>query len=246
MTRDAEVSTGDFLELVLAGVPAESDIGVVQGVLRQLRMAIDQFAAQEHRTEYLIRLASALLDLAQEAEAGSDRQLAFARYFANSAITTEHLAIVAGLLDETLEWPGLDIDTDTATGRRQAATARASVPTAEAKVAAWDAILHDTSLPNAMIEATIAGFMNRGQTALTDPYIDRYFEALPAVWNERTMEIAQSITMGLFPMFSVDAETVARVGTFLSGDHGPALIRLVSEGRDGLLRAGRARAKDAN
>ncbi len=274
MTRDAEVSTGDFLELVLAGVPAESDIGVVQGVLRQLRMAIDQFAAQEHRTEYLIRLASALLDLAQEAEAGSDRQLAFARYFATSAITTEHLAIVAGLLDETLEWPGLDIDTDmrwfllqqlveagergddainseladddTATGRRQAATARASVPTAEAKVAAWDAILHDTSLPNAMIEATIAGFMNRGQTALTDPYIDRYFEALPAVWNERTMEIAQSITMGLFPMFSVDAETVARVGTFLSGDHGPALIRLVSEGRDGLLRAGRARAKDAN
>ena len=274
MTRDAEVSTGDFLELVLAGVPAESDIGVVQGVLRQLRTAIDQFAAEEHRTEYLIRLASALLELAQGAEAGSDRQLAFARYFATSAVTTEHLEIVAGLLDGTLEWPGLDIDTDmrwfllqqlveagergdeaidseladddTATGRRQAATARASVPTGEAKAAAWDAILHDTSLPNAMIEATIAGFMNRGQTALTNPYIDRYFEALPTVWNERTMEIAQSITMGLFPMFTVDDETIARVSTFLSGDHGPALTRLVSEGRDGLLRAGRARAKDAS
>jgi len=273
MTRDAEVSTGDFLELVLAGVPAESDIGVVQGVLRQLRMAIDQFAAEEHRTEYLIRLASALLDLAQEAEAGSDRQLAFARYFATSAVTTEHLEIVAGLLDGTLEWPGLDIDTDmrwfllqqlveagergdesidseladddSATGRRQAATARASIPTGEAKAAAWEAILHDTSLPNAMIEATIAGFMNRGQTALTDPYIDRYFEALPAVWNERTMEIAQSITMGLFPMFSVDDETIDRVGTFLSGDHGPALTRLVSEGRDGLLRAQRARTRDS-
>ena len=75
MTRDAEVSTGDFVDLVLAGVAAETDIGVVQGVLRQARMAIDQFAADDHRTEYLVRFAFRTLELAQAAEAGSDRQL---------------------------------------------------------------------------------------------------------------------------------------------------------------------------
>ena len=36
MTRDAEVSTGDYLSLVLSGVGVESDIGVVQVILRQL------------------------------------------------------------------------------------------------------------------------------------------------------------------------------------------------------------------
>ncbi|HEV8024044.1 MAG TPA: aminopeptidase N, partial [Candidatus Nanopelagicales bacterium] len=94
MTRDAEVSTGEFVDLVLAGLEAETDIGVVQGVLRQSRMAIDQFAADVHRSEYLIRFAERLHDLARFAEAGSDRQLAFTRSFAGAATTNEQLAIV--------------------------------------------------------------------------------------------------------------------------------------------------------
>jgi aminopeptidase N len=273
MTRDAEVSTGDFVQLVLSGLEAETDIGVVQGVLRQARMAIDQFAADPHRTEYLIRFADRTLDLAQSAEAGSDRQLAFARSFAGSANTSEHLAIVEGLLDGTTTWDGLVVDTDlrwflllqlisagsrgadaidaelarddTATGRRQAAMARASIPTREAKDWAWNEIFDNTELPNAMLEATIGGFLDRSHCELTDPFTERYFAALPDVWAERTMEIAQSITMGLFPAFSVGDDTVARADAFLAGEPSPALARLVSEGRDGLLRARRARERDA-
>ena len=273
MTRDAEVSTGDFVQLVLSGLEAETDIGVVQGVLRQARMAIDQFAADPHRTEYLIRFADRTLDLAQSAEAGSDRQLAFARSFAGSATTSEHLAIVEGLLDGTTTWDGLVVDTDlrwflllqlisagsrgadaidaelarddTATGRRQAAMARASIPTHEAKDWAWNEIFDNTELPNAMLEATIGGFLDRSHCELTDPFIERYFAALPDVWAERTMEIAQSITMGLFPAFSVGDDTVARADAFLAGEPSPALARLVSEGRDGLLRSRRARERDA-
>ena len=273
MTRDAEVSTGDFVQLVLSGLEAETDIGVVQGVLRQARMAIDQFAADPHRIEYLIRFAERTLDLAKSAEAGSDRQLAFARSFAGSATTSEHLSIVEGLLDGTTTWNGLVVDTDlrwflllqlisagsrgadaidaelarddTATGRRQAAMARASIPTREAKDWAWNEIFENTELPNAMLEATIGGFLDRSHCELTDPFIERYFAALPDVWAERTMEIAQSITMGLFPAFSVGDDTVARADAFLAGEPSPALARLVSEGRDGLLRARRARERDA-
>ena len=274
MTRDAEVSTGEFVDLVLAGVAAETDIGVVQGVLRQTRMAIDQFAADQHRTEYLMRFAFRLLELARAAEPGSDRQLAFTRSFAGAATTNEHLEIVESLLDGTTVWSGLEIDTDlrwfllqqlvsagtrglsaideelsrddTATGRRQAAMARASIPTAEAKASAWKEILHNTELPNAMLEATIGGFLDRAHCHLTDPYIAPYFEVLPRIWDERTMEIAQSITMGLFPAYSVDQRTIDQADAFLAADHKPALHRLVAEGRDGLLRARRARERDAS
>ena len=274
MTRDAEVSTGDFVDLVLAGVAAETDIGVVQGVLRQARMAIDQFAADQHRTEYLMRFAFRLLELARSAEPGSDRQLAFTRSFAGAATTNEHLEIVESLLDGSAEWPGLQIDTDlrwfllqqlvsagtrglaaideelarddTATGRRQAAMAKASIPTTEAKAAAWQEIVHNTNLPNAMLEATIGGFLDRTHCHLTDPYITPYFEVLPQIWEDRTMEMAQSITMGLFPAYSVDQQTIDKADAFLAVDHKPALQRLVAEGRDGLLRARRARERDAS
>ena len=57
MTRDAEWSTGDYLQLALSGLPAESDIGVVQKVLLQVRTAIELYAAPEHRDEYRQRLA---------------------------------------------------------------------------------------------------------------------------------------------------------------------------------------------
>ncbi|MFZ1669723.1 MAG: aminopeptidase N, partial [Candidatus Nanopelagicales bacterium] len=44
MTRDAEIGTADYLKLVLAGLPHEGDVGVVQQVIRQLRTAIDVYA----------------------------------------------------------------------------------------------------------------------------------------------------------------------------------------------------------
>ncbi|MBM03074.1 MAG: aminopeptidase N [Micrococcales bacterium] len=274
MTRDAEVSTGDFVQLVLAGIETETDIGVVQGVLRQARMAIDQFAADSHRHEYLVLLARRTLELARRSEPGSDRQLAFTRSSASAATTPEHVATVAALLDGTEQWDGLVIDTDlrwflllqlvsaglrgnddiatelasddTATGRRQAATARASVPTAEAKQWAWEEIFHNADLPNAMLEAAIAGFADRDHRDLTDAYLDSYFDALPGVWAERTMEIAQSITMGLFPIYSIEDSTIDRADRFLASDPSPALARLVAEGRDGLLRAQRARERDGD
>jgi aminopeptidase N len=273
MTRDAEVSTGDFLRLVLSGIARETDIGVVQGVLRQLKSAIDQFGAPEHRAEYLARLCEAMREHAEAADAGSDRQLAFTRAFVASAATPAQLDVVASLLDGSLVWEGLAVDTDlrwyllqrlvttglreddaivaeqdaddTATGRRQAAVARAARPTAVAKDLAWAEIIDRTDLPNAIMDATIGGFVQPDQVDLLRAYRDRYFEVLPRVWEDRTMEMAQSITMGLFPMFLVDDETIAATDAFLEGDLNSALRRLITEGRDGVLRAARARAKDA-
>ena len=273
MTRDAEVSTGDFLTLVLSGIGRETDIGVVQGVLRQLKSAVDQFAAPEHRHDYLVRLAAAVRGFAEAAPAGSDHQLAYTRAFVSSATTDEQVDLVGALLDGSVVWEGLAVDTDlrwfllqrlvakgrfeddtieselagddTATGRRQAAVARAARPSAVAKELAWAEVVDRTDLPNAILEATIGGFMQPDHVEELVAFRDRYFEVLPRIWSERTMEMAQGITMGLYPVFLVDEETVAATDAFLTGDLNSAVRRLVGEGRDGILRAMRARAKDA-
>ncbi|MBI1352317.1 MAG: aminopeptidase N [Actinomycetales bacterium] len=274
MTRDGEVSTGDFLSLVLSGIGTETDIGVVQGVLRQLRTAIDFYATPEHRADYLARLADATRTLAEAAAPGSDHQLAFTRAFTSSASTPDQLDTVAALLDGSLLWDGLAVDTDlrwfllqrlvitgraqdtaiddelasddTATGRRQAAIARAARPTAEAKAQAWADIIDRTDLPNAILEATIGGFVNADQLDLLTPYRDRYFAVLAQVWQERTMEMAQAVTMGLYPALLIDEATLAATDAFLAQEGlNSACRRLVSEGRDGVVRAIRARATDA-
>ena len=277
MTRDAEVSTGDYLSLVISGIGSESDVGVVQGVLRQLRTAIDVYAATGHRGEYSARLASATHTHAQSAQPGSDHQLAFTRAFVASATTTAQLDVVEGLLDGSIIWDGLTIDTDlrwfllqrlvtagrreddaieaelrrddTATGRRQAALARAARPTAVAKDLAWADVIDRTDAPNAILEATIAGFMQPEQTELLLPYRKKFFEDLPRVWEKRTHETASSITMGLYPTLLVDEETVTATEEFLAqhnaATQSPAGRRLLIEARDGIERAIRARRKDA-
>ena len=45
MTRDAEMPARDYVAMVLAGIGGETDIGVVQSLLRQVQSAITQFAS---------------------------------------------------------------------------------------------------------------------------------------------------------------------------------------------------------
>jgi aminopeptidase N len=274
MTRDAEVSTGDYLSLVLGAIGRESDIGVVGVVLRQLRSAIDQFAAPANRDGYRQRLADGMLELARAAAPGSDHQLTFTRVFAGVARSSEHLRIVAGLLDGSIVWEGLAIDTDlrwhlleqlvaagvaeddaieaeltrddTATGRRRAAFARASRPTPVAKELAWADVMDRTDLPNAMLEATMGGFVQPEQLDLLRPFRARYFEDLPRVWAQRTMEMAQDITSTLYPFLLVDDETLRLTDAYLQRtDLAAAQRRLLIEGRDAVMRAQRAQARDA-
>ena len=273
MTRDAEVSTGQFLDLVASSIGKEPDVGVVQTVLRQLRAAIDQFATAEHRPEYLERLAATLHDLAVAAAPESDHQLAFSRAFVGCAQTDAQLDVVAGLLSGDTVWPGLKVDTDlrwtllqrlvardrldddaieaeltaddTATGRRQAAYARAARPTAVAKDLAWADLMERTDLPNAIVDSTAGGFVQADQLDLLRPYVARYFAELPEVWSGRTQQIGQSLATALYPFLFVEQATLDATDAFLAGDLNSALHRIIVEGRDSIVRALAARAKDA-
>jgi aminopeptidase N len=273
MLREAEMATRDYVELVLGGVDQETDISVVQTLLATTRAAIDVYADPADRLSLASRWTSGLHRLAHAAEPGSDEQLAYTRAWAVVAASPEHVDEVAGLLDGSRELPGLVVDTDlrwlllerlvvvgraagpdidaelarddTAAGHRHAAYARAARPTEQAKAEAWALAVEGDTLPNAQLAATASGFGQPEHRVLLRPYVDRYLEAVPRLWAERTNETAQTLVVRLFPRVLADKETAGRVRRWLDGaEVPPALRRLVREGLADLERAVRAQERD--
>ncbi|MFF1321065.1 aminopeptidase N [Streptomyces chartreusis] len=274
MTRDAELATRDYLSLVLSGIGKESDIGVVQSLQRQVKLAIELYAAPATREALLTRWTDATLAHLRAAEPGSDHQLAWARAFAAAARTPEQLDLLDALLDGSQTIEGLAVDTElrwafvqrlaavgrfdeteiageyerdkTAAGERHAATARAGRPTAEAKAEAWASVIESDKLPNAVQEAVIGGFVQTDQRELLAAYTDKYFEVVKGVWDSRSHEIAQQIAVGLYPALQISEETLRKTDDWLaSAEPNAALRRLVSESRAGVERALRAQEADA-
>ncbi|WP_420033681.1 aminopeptidase N [Streptomyces sp. cg28] len=273
MTRDAELSASAYLDLVLSGVAKESDIGVVQSLQRQVKLALDLYAAPAHRDALLTRWTEATLTHLRTSAPGSDHQLAWARAFAATARTPEQLDVLDALLEGSQTIEGLAVDTElrwafvqrlaavgrfdeteitaeyeldrTAAGERHAATARAARPTPEAKAEAWASVVESDQLPNAVQEAVIGGFVQTDQRELLAPYTEKYFSALKDVWDSRSHEMAQQIAVGLFPSVQVSEETLAATNAWLdSARPSAALARLVSESRAGVERALKAQGAD--
>jgi aminopeptidase N len=275
MTRDAEVTAGDYLDLVLAGVDQETEIGTVQSLLRLASQAIDPFGDPSQQEQRRIRLASRAFELLAASEAGSDLQLAFARAAAANAVTEEQLDHVANLLNGQEIAEGLAVDTelrwvllrslvssgragdaeidaeldrdDTAAGRRHALTLRASRPTAEAKAEAWHLVVEQDELPNADLGAIVAGFHHFNQRELLAPYVEKYFGAVEELYQTRSTEMAQDIITGLYPYTATSQATVDRTDAYLREEQpGPALRRMLLEARDGMARSLRAQQRDIN
>lgn len=116
MTREAEMRAREFVALVSGGVHAETEVGVAQRLLMQAQTALGSYAepgwAREHGWP---QFADRLLELARDAAAGSDHQLAFVNALCGSVLSPRHVETVAALLDgdpAELGLAGLDVDTD--------------------------------------------------------------------------------------------------------------------------------------
>jgi aminopeptidase N len=274
MTRDGELATRDYLALVLSGIAKESDIGVVQTLQRQVKMALDQYASPAWREVGLTQWTDATLAHLRAAEPASDHQLAWARAFSATARTPQQLDLLQGLLDGTETIEGLAVDTElrwafvhrlaavglhdeeeiaaeyerdrTAAGERHAAAARSARPTEEAKAEAWASVVEGDKLPNAVQEAVISGFIQTDQRELLAPYAEKYFAAVAEVWESRSHEMAQQVALGLFPAIQVSQETLEATDAWLaSAGPNAALRRLMTESKAGVERALRAQEADA-
>ncbi|MCW2689077.1 MAG: aminopeptidase, partial [Mycobacterium sp.] len=116
MTRDAELKARDFVSLVANGVHAETEVGVAQRLLLQAQTALNSYADPDWAcAEGWPQFADRLLELARDAEAGSDHQLAYVNALCSSVLPLRHAAVLAALLDTDpaeLGLPGLVVDTD--------------------------------------------------------------------------------------------------------------------------------------
>jgi len=273
MARDAEMPAGAYVELVKNANLLGMEVGVAQQILMQARSAIEQFGAPEKRAGYRDSLLSALQAQLPQVEAGGDHQLALVRNIAALARTDEHAALLADWLDGVNTPDGLAVDTDlrwslltrlialgavepsaidaelerdnTSGGQRQAAMARSSVPTAEAKEQAWKATVESDELPNALLNATIGGFSQPEHRDLLAPYVDRYFAVLPGIWKSRTNQTAQALTSGLFPSLLASTEILAKADAFLATDTDSGSTRLIRELRDNVARSLRGQELDS-
>ena len=275
MTRDAEMGSRPFIDVVLETLPGETDSTLLRTLITQLQTAVGSYVAPEHRAAVRTATRERLWEIAVAAEPGSDAQLQLVS--ATAALTTpgDDTTALRALLDgtETLEglvvdfemrWTLLtalvaagaadagDIDAerareDTATGRERAARARASRPTAEAKEEAWAAAV-EGSLPNAVVDAVAQGFTRPGTPAeLLRPFVERYHALLDTVEQRESHAMVEAIVGGFYPRPLADRGLLERTQAWL--DASPhahaALRRLVLENRDPVVRALAAQERDA-
>jgi len=198
-TRDAETSASSYLSLVLGNIAAETESTTVRTTLNQLLTVARIYVAPERRTETISIVGTALWELAKAAEAGSDRQFQFVKFFAAIASTSDHVAALRGLLAGTERLDGLEIDTDlrwelleglvlcsaagereiaaelerdsTAKGQQAAARLRAALPTDDAKRAAFDAIANAEATGPTALSNEIQRSMTMGFQHVNDPAV---------------------------------------------------------------------------
>ena len=275
-TRDAETAASAYIDLVLGNIGRETESTTVRTTLAQLQLAAASYVTPESRAAARTKVADGLWALAQQAEAGSDSQLQLVTAFANTLTSDEHAGIVGRLRSGEETLPGLEIDADlswlllvglaaagatdaatidaalaadnTSKGAEFAAQARAALPTAEAKQAAWSSLIDNADLPNTIVRSAALGFVHPSGVEVLGDFIPKYFDMLLPIWEGRTYQIADYLIVGLFPrsLANVELRDATRAWLSSNQDAAPALRRLVHENLADVERALAAQSRDAD
>ncbi|WP_432955148.1 aminopeptidase N [Micromonospora haikouensis] len=260
---DGERPVVALVELVAAALPGETEVIIVEDVLRTVRPLVDRYLDPLARDAALLRLAGAGQRLLAAAEPGGSRQLAAARALIGAStdadLFTGWLAgegVPAGLaVDAELRWTLLgrlvvlgaageaEIAAEaaadpSATGAERAARCRAALPDPAAKAAAWEIVVRNTELSNRLVEAAAQGFWQPEQAELTGPYVERYFADMPAAARRRTPWVADQVAADAYPRYAVAQPTRELAAALLARDDvTPGLRRVVTDADDDLRRA---------
>ncbi len=272
-TRDGEVAPSDYVDLVLGNIATETESTTIRLSLTQLAQVARTYVAPEKQDATIRRVGDALWELAQTAEAGSDAQFQFVKFFANLASTSEHGDVLASLRSGETSLAGLEIDTDlswelleglvlvghageaeiaealaaddTSNGQQAAARARATIATPAGKLAAMDAALTDDTIPNVILRNMGLGFQHVNDAAPLEATIGRYFDAIATIWKDRSYSIASYILQFFYPGPLASQGLVDATNAWLEANPDvPALRRLVVENLAGVERALAAQERD--
>jgi aminopeptidase N len=267
---DAELDPSLAFEIVAAGLPIETDDGVIDGVGRWATRTLAGCYVSDHaRLAVLARLSGAALGLADVAEPKSARQLAAVRVAIGAAIDPDRLLrwldeqdLPAGVLvDAELRWAIVGrlatlgaigrgfIDAEaqadlSSQGIVHATRCRASLPDPAAKEAAWTALMTDDERANYELYALAEGFWHPHQSALTEPYVARYFDEIDGTAKLRSGWVVERLAAMTYPWPAIDDATVEQTDELLAGDGLDGRIRrAVTDAGDDLRRAVAARRR---
>jgi aminopeptidase N len=227
-TRDGETSGSAFIDLVLSHIGDESESTTMMTLLRQLLTVANLYVAPEHRLETQLKVADGLWRLAQNAQAGSDAQLQFTKFFAQFARNDKQLTSVADLLSGKAQLDGLDIDTDlrwelltalsvggkatkeridveleadnTANGQKAHAAAIAGMPDPKSKHEMFDKLVNTDQMSNALVNSASLAFGRVLDTSVLEPFVDQYFSKVLSIWENKSYHMAEYLLVNLFPV----------------------------------------------
>ena len=253
----------------------ETESTTILTLLRQLVTTSTLYVKPESRKSTISKIADGLISLAEKAAAGSDSQLQFTKFVPQFASEESQLDWLEGLLDGSKELAGLEIDQDlrwelitglvvggrygeaeisnelkrdnTASGQKFAAAARAGLPTAEAKAAAWHTLVETQDYSNTLVNSASLGFGRVLEADLLKPYVEKYMSSALEIWNSRSYQIASYLLVNLYPMSLASKELAAATQELIESDEissKPALRRILVENLAGLERGLKAQLAD--
>jgi aminopeptidase N len=270
MATQAELAVPAFVAVLLSGMGDEPAISVLQNVHATAERLMTESADPAWVPAGKRELAAEGLRQLMAAEPGSDHQLAWAQLLGWTAAAPEQLDFVAGLLSADVTVPGLPVDAElrwrllgrlavagragdaeidaelsrdaTDAGRRHAAACRAAIGDAEHKAAAWRLVAESAEVGLEEAVEVARAFNVAEHADQLRPYAEKYFQALPKIWDSQDGLLRLLLGQALFPYTAASPELLQRVDEFLGQPHlNPALARVVAEGRDVAEKALRSR-----
>src|SRR5699024_1447495 len=130
---------------------------------------------------------------------------------------------------------------DSSSGYLAAVKARAMIPTPQAKAKAWQHITGGP-LPNLQLRYGVMGFHDVHDLGLLAPYNTAYFDHINELWAASSFETAETLALGLFPMWSITEQTAVQTISAADTTSYSGLKRILTEMHDDVRRALAARA----
>ncbi len=263
--RDAELDPRAALDMIIGQLPAETDDVVINHLLQFARHALaGAYAPLDERAGRLTRVYDLARTVLEAAEPDSDRRLVAFRTMISGGGDAELLdhwrrgdRLPTGIhLDADLSWaivtricsladrPEVIQQTlqqdRSAAARVHAARARAALPTAEAKAAAYRLLIEPSELSAYELYATAEAMFgwSAEQVALTRPYALRFFDDIAATAQFRSGWVLGRVPSLAFPLAVAEPEVLDRAEALrAAADTPPVIRRVLAEEIDPLRRA---------
>ena len=271
MVRDQQLKSTDYLALVREKIALEPLSELIEPVLNNASAALGRYVPEANKPEESKRFVQFAWAALQRAET-ADSRIIWARVLIGNALTPEDIAFAATVVDGDLKIPGLEIDQDmrwaiaakcVANGMEGAAARVArelksdpsdrgqraklrcdvSAPDPAVKADAWARVNGEGYGSLYLTGAAMGGFNWWAQASLLEPYTERFFDQLPAIFRERDKEFAADYFRSLLPGHRVEQAVLDRSERVLAslGEDQASLVRMLREANDDLSRAIRCR-----